>query len=166
MVIGYFWSIDNCILHWRCRWARCWMLQDMDHMEASCIFYVKVGTFHQLKQNKICVLTVTIYRRGMLNIRHDSIFRVCFMYAPGDFLRKTSPDILSIKDFSIHILQTWDFNKCPPLCNPLNKQTTSDWLNANCRMVGTFCNLHLCTAEFIFSWTFKFVVADSILLWS
>jgi len=35
------------------------MRQDMDHMEASCIFYVKVGTLDQLKQSKFCFLTVT-----------------------------------------------------------------------------------------------------------
>jgi len=35
------------------------MLQDMDHMGASCVFYVKVGRFHQLEQSKISVLTVT-----------------------------------------------------------------------------------------------------------
>jgi len=34
------------------------MLQDMDHMEASCIFYVKVCTLDQLEQSKFCVLTV------------------------------------------------------------------------------------------------------------
>jgi len=33
-------------------WERCWMLQDMDHMEASCVFYFKVGTLDQLKQSK------------------------------------------------------------------------------------------------------------------
>ena len=35
------------------------MLQDEDHMEASCVFHVKVGMFVQLEQGKICVLTVT-----------------------------------------------------------------------------------------------------------
>jgi len=35
------------------------MLQGMDHMEASCVFYVKVGTLDQLEQSKFCVLTVT-----------------------------------------------------------------------------------------------------------
>ena len=35
------------------------MLQDMDNMEARCILYLKVGTFDQLVQSKICVLTVT-----------------------------------------------------------------------------------------------------------
>jgi len=29
------------------------MLQDMNHMEASCTVYVKVGTFDRLEQTKI-----------------------------------------------------------------------------------------------------------------
>jgi len=28
------------------------MLQEMDNMEASCVFYVKVGTFTHLEQSK------------------------------------------------------------------------------------------------------------------
>ena len=32
------------------------MLEDADHMEASCSIYVKVGTFDQHEQSKICVL--------------------------------------------------------------------------------------------------------------
>jgi len=35
------------------------MLQDMDHIEASCVLYVEVGTLHRLVQYKIYVLTVT-----------------------------------------------------------------------------------------------------------
>ena len=35
------------------------MLQDMDHKEASCVINVKVGTFDQLEQRNICILTVT-----------------------------------------------------------------------------------------------------------
>jgi len=35
------------------------MLQDMDHMEASCILYVEVGRFDQFEQSQINVLTVT-----------------------------------------------------------------------------------------------------------
>ena len=42
------------------------MLQDMDHMEASCVVYVKVGRFHQLKQSKINILTVTSMGMVML----------------------------------------------------------------------------------------------------
>jgi len=44
------------------------MLQDMDHMEASCIFYLKVGRFHQLERSKISILTVTSLGIVMLTI--------------------------------------------------------------------------------------------------
>jgi len=46
------------------------MLQDLDHMEASCILYVKVGRFDQLEQSKIRVLTVTSVATVMLTIDH------------------------------------------------------------------------------------------------
>jgi hypothetical protein len=35
------------------------MLEDMDHMEASCVFEIKVGTFDELEQSIIWVLMVT-----------------------------------------------------------------------------------------------------------
>ena len=35
------------------------MLHDMHHMQACCIFYVKVGTLNGLEQSKICILTFT-----------------------------------------------------------------------------------------------------------
>jgi len=44
------------------------MLQNMDHMEASCAFNVMVGRFHQLKQSKISVLTFTPLGIGMLPV--------------------------------------------------------------------------------------------------
>jgi len=44
------------------------MLQDMDHMEASCVFCVKVGRFHQLEQSKISVLSVTSVGIVMLTV--------------------------------------------------------------------------------------------------
>ena len=55
------------------------MLQDMDHIEASCVLYVKVGTPNRLEQSKICVLTVTTLRIAMLTIHHDLMFSVCIM---------------------------------------------------------------------------------------
>jgi len=60
------------------------MLQDIDHMEASCIFYVKVGTLDQLEHSKFCVLTVTKLGIVMLTLQDDSMFSVSFMYDPGD----------------------------------------------------------------------------------
>ena len=47
------------------------MLQDMDHMEARCIFYVKVRRFDQFEQSKISVLTDTSLGIVMLPVHHD-----------------------------------------------------------------------------------------------
>jgi len=55
------------------------MLQDMDHLEASCVFYVKVGAFDQLEQSKICILTVASLGTLMLTMHHDLMVSVCVM---------------------------------------------------------------------------------------
>jgi len=55
------------------------MLQDMDLNEASCIFYVEVGTHNQLEQSKIRILTVTTLGIAMLTVHHDMMFSVIFM---------------------------------------------------------------------------------------
>jgi hypothetical protein len=55
------------------------MLQDMDHMEASRVFYVNVRTFDQLKQSKSCVLTVISVGIVTLIVRCHMIVSVCFM---------------------------------------------------------------------------------------
>jgi hypothetical protein len=49
------------------------MLQEMDHMEASCACYVKVGRFDQLEQSKISNLTVTSFGIVMFTVHYDSI---------------------------------------------------------------------------------------------
>jgi len=55
------------------------MLRDMDHIEASCVFYVEVGTLNRLEQSKFCVVTVTTFGIAMLTVHHDMIFSVCCM---------------------------------------------------------------------------------------
>ena len=49
------------------------MLQEMDHIEASCVFSVKVGRFDQFEQSKISVLTVTSLGIVMLIVHYDLI---------------------------------------------------------------------------------------------
>jgi len=49
------------------------MLQEMDHMETSFVFYVKVGRFDQFKQSKISILTVTALGIVMLAVHYDLI---------------------------------------------------------------------------------------------
>jgi len=73
------------------------MLQVIDNMEASCVFYDKVGTFAHLEQSKISLLTVNISGIVTLTIQHDRIVSVIFMQYPGDCLRTTSADVLSLE---------------------------------------------------------------------
>jgi len=91
-----FHGIDHCILFWFCWWVRCWMLQDIDHMEASCVLYVKVGMLGQLEQSKICMFTVTSLGIAMLTKQHELIFSVSFMWNPGNVLRQVSTNIFSV----------------------------------------------------------------------
>ena len=55
------------------------MLQVMDNMEASCVFYVKVGTFTHLEQSKLSLLTVNILGIVTLTVQHDMIVSAIFM---------------------------------------------------------------------------------------
>jgi hypothetical protein len=55
------------------------MSQDMDNMEASCIFYVKVGTFTHLEQSKIFHLTDKKSGIVKQTVQHDLIVSVIFM---------------------------------------------------------------------------------------
>jgi len=79
------------------------MLQVMDNMEASCVFYVKVGTFTHLEQSKISLLTVNNSGIVTLTVQHDMIVSVIFMQYPRDCLRQTSADVVSLKQHLINI---------------------------------------------------------------
>ena len=65
--------------------------------------YVKVGILYQLEQSKFCVLTVTKLGIVMLAVQDDSIFSFSFMYDPGDLLRQTSPDVLSVEEYPVYM---------------------------------------------------------------
>jgi hypothetical protein len=78
------------------------MLQDMDYMEASCVFYVKVSTFTHLAQSKTTPLSVNQWGMVTQIIRHDLIVSVSFIYYPGDDLTQTSADVLSLKQCPIY----------------------------------------------------------------
>ena len=79
------------------------MLKVMDNMEASCIFYVKVGTFTHLEQSKISLLTDNHSGIVMLTVQHDMIVSVILMQYPGDYLRQTSAVVLSLEQHPINI---------------------------------------------------------------
>jgi hypothetical protein len=55
------------------------MLQVMDNMEVSCIFYVKVSTFTHLEPRKIALLTVNKSGIVTLTVQHDMIVSVSFI---------------------------------------------------------------------------------------
>jgi len=134
-------SSEHYSLCWLCCWARCWRLHDMDHMEESCILYVKVGMFDQLEHSKICDLTVTKMGIIMLTAQHDLDFSVSFTKDSWDFLRHTSPDVLSLEEFPADFLPSWDFGRYKPSLIPANKGTISDQITVNHGMVGNPCNL-------------------------
>jgi hypothetical protein len=55
------------------------MLLVMDNMEASCIIYVKVGTFTHLEQSKISLLTVNKLGIVTMTVQHDMIVSISFI---------------------------------------------------------------------------------------
>jgi hypothetical protein len=55
------------------------MLQVMDNMEVSWVFYVKVSTFTHLEQSKTALLTVNKSGIMSLTIQHDMIVSVSFI---------------------------------------------------------------------------------------
>lgn len=119
------------------------MLEDTDHMEANCVLYVKVGRLHQLEYSTICDLTITKLGIAMLTVPHYTMFSLCFRYVSGDFLRQTSPDIMSIEQCPVSVLQTSDFGYYSPLFIPISTLTTSDRFAPHYGMFGNACNLQL-----------------------
>jgi len=81
------------------------MLPDMDNLEASCVFYVKIGMFNQLEQSKICLLTINKMEIVRLIIQYEFSVCISLMYYPSDFLRQTSAAIISLEDCTIDIWQ-------------------------------------------------------------
>jgi len=102
------------------------MLQDMDNIEASRVFYVMVSTFTQLEQSKTSLLTVNKSGIVKLTVQHDLIVSVSFMYYPGDSLRQTSGDFLSFEQCSMYSWQSFEFGCHTLQFIPVNKQTSLD----------------------------------------
>jgi hypothetical protein len=55
------------------------MIQDMDNIEASFVFYVKVGKFTHLEQSKDAILTVNKTGIVRLTVHHYLIASISFM---------------------------------------------------------------------------------------
>jgi len=139
------------------------MLQDMDNMEASCIFHVMVGIFTHLERNKPSLLSVNTMGIVRLTLKHDLIDSVSFMYYSGDNLKQTSAHILSLEQCPIYSYQICDFGCHTLQFIPVNNQTTLDRLIAHFRVVGNLCNLPLYAAGLIWSITNMFAANYSIL---
>jgi len=58
------------------------MLQVIDNMEASCVFFVKVGTFTHIQKSNISLLTVNNSGIVTLTVQHNMIVSVIFMQYP------------------------------------------------------------------------------------
>jgi hypothetical protein len=53
-------------------------MQEIDHMEAICVLYVKFGSFDQFENSKISVLTLTPLGIVMLRVHYDLTVSVWF----------------------------------------------------------------------------------------
>jgi len=78
------------------------MLQDMDNMEASRVFYVKFSTFTHLAHSRTTLVTVNQSGMVRLIVRDDLIVSVSFMYYPRNYMRQSSADILSVEQCPIY----------------------------------------------------------------
>jgi hypothetical protein len=78
------------------------MLQDMNDMKASCVFYAKFSTFTHFEQSKTTLLTVNQSGMVRLIIQHHFIGSVSFMYYPRHYLRQTSANVLSLEQCPIY----------------------------------------------------------------
>jgi len=158
-----FQSIDHCSLQSLCCWARCWMLQDIDNMAASYVFYVKVNMCTHQVQSKTARLTFNKSGIFRLTVQHDLNVSVSFMYYPGDSLRQTSADVLSLEQCPIDSWQSCDLSCRTTHFIPVDKQTTTNRRIAHLRAVQNPCNLQLYVVAFILSIMNMLAVTYSIL---
>jgi len=78
------------------------MLQDMDNMEASCVFYAKVSMFTYLEQSKTSLLNANKLGIVRLTVQQDWIVSISCMYYPGDSLRQTTAEDLSLEQCPVY----------------------------------------------------------------
>jgi hypothetical protein len=81
------------------------MLQAMDHMEARCVFYVKVGRHNRLEQSKTCILTITLLGIVMLTVHRNLMVSMSFICIPHNDWIHSSPDISSFEQYCFNIYQ-------------------------------------------------------------
>jgi len=86
------------------------MLQDMENMEATSVFYVKGSTFTHLENSKTSLLTVNQSGMVMLIVQDNLIVSVSFMDFPGDNFRQTSAYGLALEQYHIFREQSCHFS--------------------------------------------------------
>jgi hypothetical protein len=124
---------------------------------------VKVGRFDHLEQSKISILTVTAIGIVMLTVHHNLMVSVWFIQDPGDVLKQTSPDVLSVEECPFSIYQTSDFSHHSLQCIFVNIQTTANRLTANRRTMGIRCKLQQYAAGLSLNRTCKLAVTHFVL---
>jgi hypothetical protein len=102
------------------------MLQVMDNMDASCVFYVKVGMFTHLEHGKIYLLAVNQTEIVKLIAQHILIVSVGSMLYPLDYLRPTSADSHALERYPNNILQSCVSASDTLQYITVQKRTTSD----------------------------------------
>jgi len=161
-----FRNIHHCSLRWLGWWARCWMLQDMDNMEAGCVFYIKVSTFTHLEQCKTSLVTVNKSGIVRLTVQHDLIPSISWCIIPGirwDKHQQTSfPSNIVLFIADNHL----NFGCGTPQFIPVNTKTTTDRHITHRGAGGNPCHLQLSTAEFILSITNTLAADYSIPTWT
>jgi hypothetical protein len=95
----FYFTALTIALYCLSRGTRFWMLQDLNHMEASYRLYVWVSKFDQPETRKLCLLTVSIITLVRLTMQYCWTYSVWFMYDPGAIWRQISPEVLSIENF-------------------------------------------------------------------
>jgi len=113
--------MNHCILYWLYCSARCWMSQDMNHVETSCIFYVKVVMFDQLEQTKMCVSNVTEMGIAMLTVHHYLILSLFYITSQRFLETKITRGLFRRRIFCLYLtkMRFWWSLTCIDLCKQI-----------------------------------------------
>jgi len=74
------------------------MLQDMDSMKASCVFYVKNGKLNHLEHSHIWLVTGNKVGIVRLTVQYDMLVSVSVRYHRRHFLSQTSADLFFVEE--------------------------------------------------------------------
>jgi hypothetical protein len=142
-----FQSTDHCIMCCTCFSVRCWVLHDIDHMEATWLFYVKVRGFNQLEEITISSSAVISFRIANLTTHYDLVVLVYFVKYHRNVFSPPLPDIVLLKN-SLFISMNHEISAVSyfNVSQPTNPQTTLVSLHANHSTVGNTSKCQLYAA--------------------